>query len=215
MGHGLARRTLILKGITSGGKGVASASVRLFYSSVDGPVQAGLAGEAVTDSEGRFTVDGLATAPYQVCVRAQGVELLDPCEWSVPPPMVRAEEGRTGRGVTIVLQSGVAFKVRVDDPGKVMRTRTNPTGGASLVIGAWTAGGFFRPARLLTSDAGGHDYVLLMPPGTDFKLSFEGLGVDVMDEAGRKVEAGAATTLRGSLEAPPAALRYRLAPAPK
>ena len=59
--------------VLSGGKGVAAAAVRLFYSSVDGPVQAGLAGEALTDSEGRFTVDGLATAPYQVCVRAQGV----------------------------------------------------------------------------------------------------------------------------------------------
>ena len=48
----------------------------------------------------------------------------------MPPPVVRAEEGRTARGVTIALQRGVAFKVRVDDPDKVMRSRTNPTGGA-------------------------------------------------------------------------------------
>ena len=43
-------------------EGDNSAAVRLFHSSVDGSVQAGLAGEAVTDSEGSFTVDGLATA---------------------------------------------------------------------------------------------------------------------------------------------------------
>ena len=71
------------------------------------------------------------------------------------------------------------------------------------MIGAWTAGGFFRPARLLTSDASGHDYVLVMPPGTDFKLTLEGSGVDVMDAAGRKLEAGAAAPMRGTLEGAP------------
>ncbi len=192
------------------GKAVAGASIGVFYSSVDGPVHAGEAGRAITDAEGRFAVAGLRAAPYIVCLRAAADELLDPCEWSLTPPLARVKAGETTRGLKITLDRGVKFKIRLEDPDKVIATRSNQRADTSLVLGVWSKQGFFHPARLVSSDDTGLDYELLLPPGADHNLKFEGNNVDVADSHGASLGPAPTVTLKGNAGQPVQSFAYRV-----
>src|SRR5437899_2386967 len=79
--------------LTPKNKAVQKALVGVHRSSVDGPLPKTESHHTVTDGNGRFQISGLQDGPYIVCVVASGQDLLDPCQWTIPTPVVRMPSG--------------------------------------------------------------------------------------------------------------------------
>jgi hypothetical protein len=75
-----------------------------------------LAGTAVTNSQGVFSVGALSPGQYIVCAEVSTPGLLDPCHWAASAPNVTVTAGATTAGVTVTMAAGAVVPIHISDP---------------------------------------------------------------------------------------------------
>ncbi len=88
-------------------------------------------GEARTDEKGQFTIQGLPTGVYRICVPSDG-DLLDPCDWPNYYPVNQVSV--PGPEVPIVLTRGYRVFVRFDGPADLLKPEIR---SARPAVEAW------------------------------------------------------------------------------
>ena len=162
-------------------------------------------GRAVTRADGYFNLTGLRAGTYRLCVDAQGKRYLDPCEWSEAPVTVQLEENGVVHDLDLSLESAELVTVEVEDQtdalgkfaaAEAARVRVE-TGSVvaprkaqgALIVGLRTRTGNLSRARLETVDGQTKKlrYRILAPEGEDLGVVLMPVGVDVKDQAARKL----------------------------
>ena len=78
------------------------------------------------DSNGNFSVSGIASGPYVVCAEAPSQVLLDPCHWGTSAPTFTAVDGHAVAGLKVVMARGATLTIQVKDPLSLLKPVTGP-----------------------------------------------------------------------------------------
>jgi hypothetical protein len=149
-----------------------------------------------TDTKGTYTFPALAPGSYRICVGAEGAMLLDPCSWSMNPPIWNLESGQSAT-LNIPLMAGAFVHVRVDDPsGAMTKLEQSSKGSALIVSGALSSGQRIHFLEVVT-EATGRTFRALVPVGNSVQVQL-GTALSVKDALGNSVTSlatpGAITT---------------------
>jgi len=115
---------------------------------------------ALTASDGSFSLNGLLAGKYLLCAEQVNAALLNPCFWSASPTTVTVASGGSVTGVSLVAQLGVALNIRVNDPTSLISN--NPKLN-DIVIEVRPAIGPALPAELASKDSTGETFTVLAP----------------------------------------------------
>src|SRR5216684_336181 len=120
------------------------------------------AATVVIGLDGSFRFPSLVAGMYRICTQTSD-PWISPCEWGDEvATRVSLSAGQASANVTMVLDKGALVTVRVDDPGQFFAA-TTAKAGPGLLIGVGTDSFVFRRAALLSQDAGGKTYQVLIP----------------------------------------------------
>ena len=159
---------------------------------------------AQSAKDGTFSLAKLAAGNYMLCVRVAGGGYLDPCTWSPQSPTFQIAAGQTLTGFRLVTAKGSTVKVRINDPDHMLGSTPVPASVAPhLLIGVLTKRRTFEPLAIIAKDAAGQDHEATIPPGEPIVLQISGTGVQMMDGAGKALNAtGDRVTLNQPANAP-------------
>ncbi len=121
-------------------------------------------------SGGAFQVSGLSPGSYRICAQVPASVWLNPCEWGLKPPQVTLSAAQPNATVKVILSKGVAVRVRVDDPNHTLAQREGKTPGAHLLLGVATDASSFRLAPIVSQDASGRYYQVVIPFGATARI---------------------------------------------
>ena len=158
--------TAVITGTVTGEDGtrIAGARVGLLLQSAQPHGKAAQAFWGVaTAADGSFSASRLSGGTYKVCAEVPNSAWLNPCEWGFSPPAISLTASVQAAAVSMVLKKGVVVPIRVDDPNHVLAQNEGKTPGAHLLIGAGTAINSFRSASVVSQDATGRNYQLVIP----------------------------------------------------
>lgn len=143
-------------------------------------------------ANGSFTIPNLAMGSYMLCAAVEQLGYVDPCEWSLQPSSVQLAASQAATGVKLVVKKGTTLRVHVDDPDKILgQTPAAKQVAPSVLLGVFTPGRLFKSLQLVNSDANGSDHQLLIPADdTPATFYIHGVGVQVVDQAGSKLDTG-------------------------
>lgn len=147
-------------------------------------------GHAVSDEKGAFEVKGIDPSDYAVCVLVQDPSLLNPCLWPDERVTVKLQGNDKVGGMKIRLRKGTTLRFRIDDPEGVMASDRKPTARGVVAVGMWTKDGMFEPARKVSEDLRGQDYVLTIPNGERARPYVHGSGLRIVESDGTLHQAG-------------------------
>lgn len=152
---------------------------------------------AITDVDGRATLDVPDVGEYSICASDPERELLDSCLWPNVSAMLSlgANTKLAGASVlqkTVVLQKGTTVKIRVLDPDNQIPTPKDTDRPAFLRAGVWSSAHFYQ-ASMVAYDKNSVDYEVVVPRGADVNIAFEAAGVMVKDNNGRDAKPGVDT----------------------
>lgn len=199
-----------LTGLVLDDKGapIAGAIVTIGRSDVDGPLFATESYLQQTQSDGSFYFSGLSAGPFVTCAFARGRVLVDPCQWSDAPSIIRIPDGSGVVTNNLQLQLGAKVSIRVDDPLQALSiTPPDTTGspGRLLLMGVWTSEGRFHASWQISSDSTGRNHILVIPPDVDVEFAVSTVNLSATDATGAvfdqnkrvhlKLHAGATTQL--------------------
>lgn len=142
---------------------------------------------STTDAQGRFRIQNLASGYYLVCADPDGLPLLDPCHWSLQPP-VRLLQGGEQAVVNVPLMEGAFLHVRVDG---VQRSGTAADRAALrnvILAGVHTPTGVFLHASLAAIDGRGVNFRIAIPRDKQIPFGIQSAQFDFDDERGQRVE---------------------------
>jgi hypothetical protein len=118
----------------------------------------------VTGPGGSFQFERLNQGSYVLCaLAAPGTAWLDPCEWGAQPSAVALSSTQTAASVAVVLLGGAVVPIRVNDPAQLLPQNEGTTPGAHLLLGFANDRAVFRPAPLISQDAAGRNYQIVIP----------------------------------------------------
>jgi hypothetical protein len=167
----------------------------------------------LTGKDGSFRLTGLPGGSYRLCIFSPKDEVLDPCEWSAPPPLVQVAAGGAASGVSLVAARGVTLKIRIDDFSSAAPTRQKPRNDAYLQPGVRSADGAVHNCRLVASDRVGHSYEVVVPPGADLQFHADAYNLQVSDQFGAAVSSSHPGPIRADAATVAAGLHYQVTPA--
>jgi hypothetical protein len=99
-------------------------------------------------------------------------------------------------GVEVEVPRGKTLRIRLEDPDDVVPTPSRARADAFVQFGARSADGVFHRARLVSSDARGHNYELVVPPNADLELVADARNLDLSDDKGARVQSGRGAGLK-------------------
>jgi hypothetical protein len=144
------------------------------------PAIGGKSYTAVTNSNGAFSISGVAPGTYSICVQEPGGAHLDPCRWSTPV-LIKVAAGQTVSNASVSAVKGTLLQVRVNDPGGLWKAGS---GKPEVLIGVILPSSLFQPMRLASSDAGGKNFDVAIPAGTPVKMSVTAPHFAISDSQG-------------------------------
>lgn len=133
---------------------------------VPSSVNSRLARTSVTasiNSDGTFALPALAAGTYRVCVQTQSGAWLDPCQWGSSESTVSLSLAQPSANLSIVLNQGALVGIQVNDPSQLLSANEGITPGAHLLLGVGTDAIYFRNASLVSQNASGRNYQVLIP----------------------------------------------------
>jgi len=150
--------------LDSGGAAVSGAVVTAYRISPAPTVSA----TASTGQDGSFTVSGLSSGQFGLCVKSSTAGFIDPCQWVDLTTTVAVTNGSTTKNVAIRLKAASALNVRLNDAAQVMALTPSATPGAAVssphvLVGAFDLKGIFHPLRQTQNDTTGISYELDIP----------------------------------------------------
>jgi hypothetical protein len=179
-----------------GGKLVARLFVTAQSTDLDRPPDQRRGGGVWTAADGTFKITGIDDGAYRLCVFGPADEVLDPCQWSDAPPVVRVPVAGVATDVEVEVPRGKTLRIRLDDPDDVVPTPSRARADAYVQFGARSAAGVFHQARLVSSDGRGHNYELVVPPNADLEFVADARNLDLSDEMGTRVQPGRGVGLK-------------------
>jgi hypothetical protein len=157
------------------------------------PTTAPFRADAITQSNGTFTVAGLSAGNYQVCVQPRKSPFLSNCDWNLTP--ITTTVGTANVSLApITLQKGTPLHVHIFDTqqflsagkGTSPNSKTNSSG--DLLVGLWLPSGLFMPMPLSSQDKYGRDFEAPIPYAMQVYLSVHGGSFQVSDSSGAAVD---------------------------
>ena len=148
-----------------------------------------------TVTGGVFDVAGLPEGTYTVCPRMPNSTWLNPCEWNFPTPVATVTRSNPNPTLAITLKRGVAVPVRIDDQGQLLAQNEGKTPGAGLLLSVSGPGLFFRLVPLVSKDATGRNYQLLIPFNTQLTLVVHPSFYHLSNANGAALPQGASTKI--------------------
>ena len=135
------------------------------------PISGGTAGAAATATatsakDGSFSVSGLATGQFAVCVKDPNAAVIDPCLWTDSRTTVAVTAGTLSSGLLVRVKKASTVTVRVNDTAQALAQKSTELYPPHVLVGAFDVRGGFHPAREVRKDATGISYQL---PGDRFE----------------------------------------------
>jgi hypothetical protein len=125
---------------------------------------------AKTAAGGDFQLTSLPFGTYQICAQAASGTWLAPCEWESTRRTVTVSTLQPIANVTVTLKKGLAVPVRIDDVGGFLGQFEGKVPRAHLLLGVRNTVAGFRQATLISQDATGRNYQVIVPFGTSVNM---------------------------------------------
>lgn len=151
----------------------------------------------VTGTAGAFQFQGLPEGDYTLCPREPDSTWLNPCDWNFPTPTASITRSAPTASVNIILKRGAAVSVRINDPGQLLPQNEGKTPGAGFLLEVSDSrpGSFFRLAPLVSEDATGRNYQIMIPLNTPLTLFVHPTFYHVNDGIGAPLSQGVTTKI--------------------
>lgn len=117
----------------------------------------------VSAASGAFRFSGLPEGQYTLCAQVPSSTWMNSCEWSLTPSVVSILRGQPSVSITLVMRNGVAVPIRIEDPGQSLSRYEGSTAAAHLLLGVSSDTFVFHPASLISQDAIGRNYQIVIP----------------------------------------------------
>jgi hypothetical protein len=177
-------------------KPIANARVSVHRSSASRALTAEKTLSTGSDKTGGFTLDGVDPDDYLICVDVPGTDYLDSCKWGIAPPAAKVASAQAALSYNAVLTHGATISIRVDDPEELLPDPPVAGNTHFLMPGIWTKQATMQRVALVSSDKGGHDYSIVVPPDVDLRLSFTMGNLTLVDQKGYLLDAKASWDIR-------------------
>jgi len=160
----------------------------------------GVATKKVFTSNGAFQFTGLPAGLYSICTRTTYAQapsteepFLDSCEWPAFGQVVRLKAGQALTGVRMKAQPGVRLRLRVNASSAAAATLA-PVASANAVdpnleLHVHMVDQFAHRLPVISSDAGGRDYAVVIPHDQYVTLRAKSTTLAVSDSMGKAVTA--------------------------
>ncbi len=154
---------------------------------------------AKSQTDGGFAIPNVPDGEYNVCVRSDGLPILDPCVWGGFPVRVSVAGGVQPNVVRAVVTQGAELAVDVQDPERQLAgPSTKGPKGPALSVGVFTPSRMFIPMPLASTAGSGRKYRILVPAGvpvrmvlasSDFEFEEPGAGPKLLRRDGESATA--------------------------
>jgi len=135
--------------------------------------------------DGTFQLAPLAQGEYGICVEAPSTIWLSSCEWGNKGTTISLTQSQPSATVSIVLTEGAAIRVRVNDAAGLLAANEGKTPGAHLLVGVGMDNLVFRPAAIVSQDAAGRTYQVVVPFGRSVQISVASAAFQLSDITGK------------------------------
>ena len=152
--------------LSSGGAPVPGASVSAYRTGAP----PSMSPAARTAADGSFTISGLASGPFRLCITESTGTLINPCEWTDLAATVTVTDGAVTSGVTVRLRSASALSVRVNDPAQALAQRPGEPTPPHILVGGFDLKGNFHPAMETKQAGASTSYTLSIPCDLSVRL---------------------------------------------
>lgn len=136
-------------------------------------------------TDGTFRLAPVSEGVYGICAEGPSTIWLSCCEWGNQPVTVTIPPGQSSVTVSIVLPQGAPIRVRVNDIAGLLAAHERKTPGAHLLVGIAMDHQFFRPAAIISDDAAGRTYQVVVPFGRAVQISVASAHFQISDATGR------------------------------
>lgn len=145
---------------------------------------------ASTGKDGSFTIGGLSSGQYGICVNDGSGALINPCNWVDLATTVTVVDGSATSGVQISMKASSTLNVRVNDAGQFMGKKAGETSPPHVLVGAFDLKGVFHPAVESQKDNSGISYQLSIPQDFPVRMSLYSVHVKLEDDQHNPVPPG-------------------------
>jgi hypothetical protein len=136
---------------------------------------------ALTGTDGSFTVNALPAGKYLLCAEKASAALLNPCFWSASANTVTVAPAGKVSGVSLTAQTGVAMNIRIEDPNGLLTS--NPSLD-DIVIGVKPTNGISLPVPVSAHDSGGRTMTMVVPQGAPANFLIYSANLSLKDGQG-------------------------------
>jgi hypothetical protein len=172
--------------LDSSGAAVSGAVVTAYRISPAPTVSA----KASTGQDGSFTVPGLSSGQFGLCVIGSTATLLDPCKWVDLQTTVKVTDGSATSGVVIRLKQASALNVRLNDVAQALAQTPGGAAPPHVLVGVFDLKGIFHPLNQTQNDSTGVTYELDIP--FDYPVRLTVYSVKVKLQTGQSAPVAAA-----------------------
>jgi hypothetical protein len=121
--------------------------------------------------DGTFSVPGLATGQFAVCVKDPKAAVIDPCLWTDSRTSVNVAASSLSSGLVVRVKKASTVTVRVNDTAQALAQKPTEAYPPHVLVGAFDMRGGFHPAREVQKDATGISYQLPIPVDSPIRLT--------------------------------------------
>lgn len=149
------------------------------------------ASHAVANDHGIYRIEGLSNGSYKLCVSPAGTAWLNPCLWSVNPPLLNVTSGQEVR-MDVPLQEGVWLYVQVEDEdGSVAQKEVQAGSRNAVSVSVKTTAGYPEDLVEVSRNAKSRSFRIAVPRGKDIPLSVAATDLAFQGSDGKLVEPAA------------------------
>jgi hypothetical protein len=121
--------------------------------------------------DGTFQLAPLGEGGYGICVEVPSTIWLGSCEWGNKGTSVSLTQSQPSATISVVLTKGAAVRLRVNDSAGLLTANEAKTPGAHLLVGVGMDNLLFRPAAIVSQDAAGRTYQVVVPFDRSVQIS--------------------------------------------
>lgn len=144
---------------------------------VTGPVR----GQAVSASNGTFTIEHLPPGTYTLCAQGSPTHL-DPCNWSQIAPEATVASNEKSNSTKLKLVKGGILQVRLNDSKNLLNSARTATSVPYVLMGVSSHAGHFYPLVNTAQDSAGRTNKLLVPLHENFELQIVSRSLVLTDQ---------------------------------
>ena len=164
------------------------------------------------DRTGAFTFAKVVPGRYRLCLTDPAGVYADPCVWTPFPPVINLTAGQAQTGVRMLAPRSATVSVRLEDPGRLVDSKTPAGATRTLALTALLPNGMVWPMREVSKNATGKDFQVRVAEGVPVRFRALSPLLDVQDHTGAAIHGKEGNSeVRGDAErAAPLSLTFRV-----